>query len=169
MPKKHIFCTFWPIFRLFTSRWPNFWPFQPFFTYVLAVVYFDFWIWDRNPNNQSKSAQNLLRNLFRFFFQWMEQIIPFIKLWIILFDACDPIKLQALNFLYSYKNWLKKVSLKKENFPFWNQNGYVQSIWIHCDHARCWLLWVLLLLLVVVVLLWFWCHWRFWWWWWCRW
>jgi len=34
--------------------------FLTYFTYGLAVVNFDFLVWDRNPNIRSKSARNLL-------------------------------------------------------------------------------------------------------------
>ncbi len=62
--QKEHFLYFWTTFQLLTSRWPTF---CPFFAYGLVVVHFNFWVGERNPDIQSKGAQNLLGNWFWFF------------------------------------------------------------------------------------------------------
>ena len=71
LPKKHIhFCDFLPTLWLSTSRWHTYWPtFQPFLLMGrLVVVHFNFQVWDRNPDVQSKSAQKLAWKLDTIFY-----------------------------------------------------------------------------------------------------
>ncbi len=60
LTKKHIF-------ELLFDCWQIGDLFSTFFTHELAVIHFEFWVWDRNPDIQSKSAQNLLGNMLQFF------------------------------------------------------------------------------------------------------